>query len=301
MSQVTTVRPEDPAVIRTDIDGDRNGGIAMRKKVLILAVVFAVSVFFSGCSDKKPADLTPERENYIKELTNLGVYSEICSKYGLEPGVTVDKITAYDDSPKEYYHMTFYTSGSYSVLTDSNEVYSGTFKVKGHIESHGAGTDSVEITEPKNGSSVLPEQSIVLETTDDTVKTAEETTETTLYQPFSEYVYENAGTMGTVIEDIYESDINKDGHAELCSTVITGSGIISSLIVVYDMHNDKGYMLNDRLTYDYSIIGASEDDIAILRKDYPDGNESYGTLSIEGDELVFVENAEYGATVPVAN
>ena len=60
-------------------------------------------------------------------------------------------------------------------------------------------------------------------------------------------------------------------------------------------------MLNDRLTYDYSIIGASEDDIAILRKDYPDGNESYGTLSIEGDELVFVENAEYGATVPVAN
>ena len=48
-----------------------------------------------------------------------------------------------------------------------------------------------------------------------------------------------------------EFDVNKDGYPDLCASVSTGSGIISSLIAVYDVHNDVGYMLHDRGEYDY--------------------------------------------------
>lgn len=276
----------------------------MGKKIICLAIVMFMSFSLIGCAGKKPVELTPQQHEYFTELTEMGVYYEVYSKYGLEPGITIEKITAYDDSYSSIVHMTFYANGSYAVMTESNELYSGTFKFKGFYEAHGAGTVECEITVPKNGSKKLPEKSPVSGTDAaepaDSEAAPSETAETTLYQPFSDFIYENVGATGTVIEPPFECDVNGDGHAELCSAVITGSGIITSLIVVYDVHNDKGYMLNDRMEYDYYLLGNSDYEIAVRRVAYEGKEETYGTLSIKGDELVFNENAAYGATLPVS-
>ena len=95
--------------------------------------------------------------------------------------------------------------------------------------------------------------------------------------------------MGTFAEPAVECDINKDGHPELCSTVTTGSGMVTTLVVVYDVHNDQGYMLNERGKYDYRIMGSSDDVISVEKREFGGDQKTYGTLSIENSELVFCE------------
>ena len=263
----------------------------MSKKIICFAVILVLSLSLFGCA-RKEVDLTPEREDYIRSLTDFGVISEVYSNYGLVPVVTTEKISAYDDSDQAngYEQLTFYTEGSYSVTTDTNEVYSGSFKVKGHIVAHGAGVDSCEITEPRSGFSVLPTQiTEVVETTD----RSDETSETTIYQPLSEYVNENTGNLPTIIEPPTECDINNDGHEELCSTVTVGRGIESKMIVVYDVHNDRGYMLSERGAFDYRILGASSDTVAVSRRRYEGNGEEHGVLSIQDDALVFIDEDTY--------
>ena len=67
----------------------------MGKKLVCLAVIFALFVSVAGCHKK--ADISAEDEAYIRELTTDGVYAEVYQKYGLEPGVTTDKLTAYGE------------------------------------------------------------------------------------------------------------------------------------------------------------------------------------------------------------
>ena len=107
--------------------------------------------------------------------------------------------------------------------------------------------------------------------------------------------------MGRIVEKVYESDVNQDGHLDLCVTVIYGSGIISSAVVVYDVQNDKGYILDERGDYDYQILGADKDLVAVSRTQYGKDAKIYGILAIEDDNLVFVENEEIGATTPMRN
>lgn len=128
-------------------------------------------------------------------------------------------------------------------------------------------------------------------------ETFEETVEETLYQPLTDYIFANVGATGTEIYTPVECDITGDGELDLVAMVATGSGITNTLIVVYDIENDMGYILDDRMEYDYQILGNSDNDIAILRIEYGGSEETYGTLAIQGGQLVFIENAEYGATV----
>lgn len=104
-----------------------------------------------------------------------------------------------------------------------------------------------------------------------------------------------------MVEKVFESDVNKDGYPDLCVTVLQGSGVVSSAIVVYDVQNGKGYILDERSTFDYKILGAAEDVVAVCRTPFGKDGKTYGTLAIEGDKLVFVENEEMGATTPVNN
>lgn len=139
-----------------------------------LILFLFVALAFAGCSSKKELDLSSSQQEYIENVTNFAVASEVSSKYGIVPGLTIDKMTAYDASYNDYYRIEFSTSGSYTVADDEGKLYTGTFKVNGYSESHGSGFDSCEITAPKNGTSVLPEQSI--ETVETTTKTTSETT-----------------------------------------------------------------------------------------------------------------------------
>lgn len=269
----------------------------MGKKMACIAVVLALLVSVFGCS-KKAMELDPQMEANLKGIVIMGVCNEVYTKYGLEPGVSVDKIDARDASVKDYYKLLFTATGSYTVVADKGELYTGTFTIDGHWEAHGGGTGECKLTAPKNGLKTLPENPVVMETeaaTDTTTTT--EPTESTIYQPLTEYINANTSSMGRIIEKVYESDVNQDGSPDLCVTVIYGSGIISSAIVVYDVQNDKGYILDERMSYDYTILGASENVVAVCRTPYGKDAKTYGTLAIEGDALIFVEKEETGATV----
>ena len=268
----------------------------MGKKMACIAVVLALLVSVFGCS-KKAVELDPQLEANLKGIVKMGVCNEVYTKYGLEPGVSVDKIDARDASVKDYYKLLFTATGSYTVVADKGELYTGTFTIDGHWEAHGGGTGECKLTAPKNGLKTLPENPVVMETeaaTDTTTTT--EPTETTIYQPLLDYIGANTSSMGRLLGKVYESDVNQDGNPDLCVTVIYGSGIISSAIVVYDVQNDKGYILDERMSYDYTILGASENVVAVCRTPYGKDAKTYGTLAIEGDALIFVEKEETGAT-----
>lgn len=132
--------------------------IIKRLGYLVLILMFSLSLI--GCGSKA-MELEPFQKQNIEMATEFAVSSEVYSKYGLVPGMTIDKITAHDASIEGYYRITFSASGSYTVSDAAGDLYSGTFKVKGYTESHGSGCDSCEITAPKNGTVKLPEQSVV--------------------------------------------------------------------------------------------------------------------------------------------
>ena len=273
----------------------------MGKKIACIAVVLALLVSVFGCAKKNSVELDPQLKTNIEEIVKMGVHQEVYTKYGKAPGITVDKIDARDASVKDYYQIVFTATGSYTVVADKDELYTGTFTIDGHWEAHGCGTGECKLTAAKNGLKTLHEQSTLSEL-EQVIKTeaTESTTEptpSTIYQPLLDYISANTSSMGRLLGKVYESDVNQDGNPDLCVTVIYGSGIISSAIVVYDVKNDKGYILDERMTYDYEILGASENVVAVCRTPYGKDAKTYGTLAIEGDALIFVEKEETGATV----
>lgn len=274
----------------------------MGKKIACIAVTLALVVSVFGCSKKNSIELDPQMKTNIEEIVKMGVRQEVYTKYGKAPGITVDKIDARDASVNDYYQILFTAKGSYTVVADKDELYTGTFTIDGHWEAHGCGTGECKLTAPKNGLKTLPENPVVMETeaaTDTTTTT--EPTETTIYQPLDDYIAANTPSMGRIVEKVYESDVNQDGHLDLCVTVVYGSGIISSAIIVYDVQNDKGYILDERMTCDYEILGADKDLVAVCRTQYGKDAKTYGVLAIEDGNLVFVENEEIGATTPMRN
>ena len=273
----------------------------MGKKIACIAVALALLVSVFGCA-KKTIELDPQLEANLKDIVELGVCKEVYTKYGLEPDVSVDKIDARDASENGFYQIVFTATGSYTVVADDDELYTGTFTIDGHWEAHGAGTGNCKLTDPKNGLKTLPENPVVMETeaATDTTPTTEQT-ETTICQPLLDYISANTSSMGRLLGKVYESDVNQDGNPDLCVTVIYGSGIISSAIVVYDVQNDKRYILDERGDYDYQILGADKDLVAVCRTAYGKDAKTYGILAIEDGNLVFVENEEIGATTPVRN
>ena len=273
----------------------------MIKKIGSLIIALAISLSLIGCAGKQAKELTPFERSNLESLAKGAVSFEVFSKYGIEPGITVDTITAYDTQGDVYTRTDFTASGSYTVTDEAGDLYSGTFKVTGYSEGHGSGWDSCEITEPKNGTKVLPEQTGWFEIeTDDVMDVVpqDETSDAGSYGPLYEFINENISETEIDVDDPSECDINKDGHLDLCTTV-TVDGTASSVVVVYDVYNEKGYMLDGRPAYDYLIIGSTADDIAIERTECEGGRKSYGTLAIEGGELIFVEDEAYGATTPV--
>ena len=262
-------------------------GIDMGKKLISLAVICALCLALFGCA-KKQADLSQQDEGYIRDLTTNGVYHEVYIKYGLEPGVTTDEIKAYGERTSTG-RLTFETKGSYSVRTESGDIYTGTFKVTGHIEAHGMGTDSCEITAPKHGLKELPEQSGAQQSeTQQSGTPQNEWPDQNIYEPFARYIDENIKVSPALMGPVYECDLNGDGSPELCASVEFGSGVISTLVAVYDVWNDCGHLLNEREEYDYIIEGVSDGKLIVCRRKYQSEQKTYGTLVLQDDKLVFV-------------
>lgn len=110
-----------------------------------------------------------------------------------------------------------------------------------------------------------------------------------IFAPLYQYVQENVTLMGTLLHRppvLY--DVTGDGNADLCASVTTGSGIISTLVVVYDVQNQKGYMLNDRMKFDYDIQRIEDGRLVVKRTTWGGGEkEVTGTIRLEGDAIVF--------------
>ena len=121
---------------------------------LLLTMIFALSLI--GCAAKK-SELSKEKMDLCESLAKAAVSLEVNTNYGLAPGITIENISANEIQGSVYVRTEFTATGSYTVMDDSGEMYSGTFKVKGYSEGHGDGWDSCEITPPRNGLKVLPE------------------------------------------------------------------------------------------------------------------------------------------------
>ena len=110
-----------------------------------------------------------------------------------------------------------------------------------------------------------------------------------IFAPLYQYVRENVTLMGTFLHRpsvLY--DVTGDGTADLCASVTTGSGIISTLVVVYDVQNQRGYMLNDRMKFNYYIQGIEDGQLVVKRTMWGDQEkETTGTIRLEGDEITF--------------
>ena len=118
------------------------------------------------------------------------------------------------------------------------------------------------------------------------------------YSPDEEfYRYVISGSMNQMSEDTflelpyYSADITGDGVEDRCTSRTTGSGMVRTQCLVYDMQNHKGYCL-DGFNYDYYVVGV-ENGRLIVEERGPNGygdptTRVTGTVEIVDDQLVFV-------------
>lgn len=95
---------------------------------------------------------------------------------------------------------------------------------------------------------------------------------------------------GMPIMNAYFTDLNNDEYPEICASVYFGSGIIDEHIEVYDLKNDKGYTLCERMQYDYRAV-MKNDELLVEKRPFmteKTGDCEIGRLVIENDELKFV-------------
>ena len=104
------------------------------------------------------------------------------------------------------------------------------------------------------------------------------------------------------IKNVFLADLNGDGIPEFCSTVVIGSGISDSRILVYDYMNDANYELSDRMFYNYNLA-IENGKLAVKQYDYLSDNEKYeprgvGSMEIVDGELV-VHDIDREISIPI--
>ena len=110
---------------------------------------------------------------------------------------------------------------------------------------------------------------------------------------FSSYVNANLHLMGTMMFNSCLFDVTGDGYDDICSSFFTGSGIVTTLIIVYDLQEKQGYMLNDRGRYDYMIEGVEDGRLLVNRTSYQsEGKGLIGTIVFEDGSLYFDDGTD---------
>ena len=89
----------------------------------------------------------------------------------------------------------------------------------------------------------------------------------------------------------YSADVTGDGIEDRSISITTGSGMVRTDCLVYDLQNHKGYCL-DGFDYDYRVVGV-ENGRLIVEETGPNGygdptTRVTGTVEIVDDKLVFV-------------
>ena len=141
-------------------------------------------------------------------------------------------------------------------------------------------------TVSENDVSSLPEQDVSASL--DYYPNAFEAVPEEVRKEFSEYVHDHLTLMGTLMFNSCLADVTGDGYDDICSSFYTGSGIVTSLIIVYDVQEKQGYKLDDRMVYDYMIEGVEDGRLVVERRKYCSDDESLmGTVVCQDGGLYF--------------
>ena len=108
---------------------------------------------------------------------------------------------------------------------------------------------------------------------------------------FAEYIHENLTLMGTLVFNVCQVDVTGDGYDDICASYFTGSGIVTSGVIVYDPQVKQGYRLDDREMYDYTIEDVAGGKLIVKRSRHGLYEEQEikitGTVGFEDGELFF--------------
>ena len=97
------------------------------------------------------------------------------------------------------------------------------------------------------------------------------------------------GRIRGIDEDLKKYDVTGDGCEDLVRCLSYGSGMPRVSISVYDPADHKGYIL-DSYNFSYRIESCDEDELVVIKYEPRKNIEITGTVIVENDELVFVEN-----------
>ena len=97
------------------------------------------------------------------------------------------------------------------------------------------------------------------------------------------------GRIRGIDEDLKKYDVTGDGCEDLVRCLSYGSGMPRVSISVYDPADHKGYIL-DSYNFSYRIESCDEDGLVVIKYEPRKNIEITGTVIVENDELVFVEN-----------
>ena len=84
-------------------------------------------------------------------------------------------------------------------------------------------------------------------------------------------------------------DITGDGYVDLFRLLQYGSGMQRVSFSMYDPVNHKGYIL-DSYNFSYRVESCDDDGLVIVKYDAATGEKFVGTIILENDELIFIEN-----------
>ena len=109
---------------------------------------------------------------------------------------------------------------------------------------------------------------------------------------FSQYVNDNLSLMSTLMFNSCMADVTGDGYDDICSSFYTGSGIVSALIIVYDVQEKQGYKLDDRMVYDYMIEGVEDGKLLVKRTKYMGDDTLIGTVVCQDGKMYFDDGTD---------
>lgn len=256
------------------------------RKILSL-IMLSLILVFTGCGNKEPDNPTPviddagEDEDEKDETAD----SDTLVKYQLilDYGFVSDETSYAEGDKVEVHYNIFATDTDYSFYTDSEDVelkqkydekkgYVITFIMPAHdVSLHVNSVNSMDYCYPSEFNDV-PEDAWV---------------------ELLKYVGSRTQLMGTMPINVCMADVTEDGYEDICATFFTGSGIVTRMIVIYDMEKHRGYTLSYRGTYDY-VIEDIEDGILLVRRidfnnEEPDVT---GTVVISSGYPIFIEDVD---------
>lgn len=264
---------------------------------LLMAVVFAIGL--SGCF--QPLD----KDGMVYQEPAEYMFMSVDSKDVFESGYSSIQLlyNGIEPSYQEEYHVTVYFKSSsdsnvdWEVYVRDNSLPENYMRIfddeepdlynEGNMELVSGQWIYVRCISKASDSDTPPQGTFEASYFEGTGRRIEFTPD----QEFKRFV--DARSMIGVPEDwpYYSADVTGDGIEDRCVSVTSGSGVIRTRTLVYDMQNHVGYVLSD-YDYDYSAVGVEDGRLIVEERkadtDPREGKAVTGTVKLVDGELVFV-------------